>query len=58
MLFVELKYIYFLLWTLTTHKTAGEGKGPSFIPPCHFHPLTNIPKFICNFSCEMTITYF
>ena len=24
----------------------------------HFHPLTNIQTFICNFACKMTITYF
>ena len=29
-----------------------------FIPLYHFHPLTNIQIFICNFACEMTITYF
>ena len=44
--------------TLTIHRTAGEGRGPSFIPLYHFHPLTNIDTFICNFACEMTITYF
>ena len=47
-----------LLRTLTTHRTAGEERGPSFIPLYHFHPLTNIQIFICNFACEMTITYF
>ena len=40
-----------------THRTAGEGRGPSFIPLYHFHPLTNIQTFICSFACEMTITY-
>ena len=35
-----------------------EGRGPSFIPLYHFHPLTNIEIFICNFACEMTIAYF
>ena len=44
--------------TLTIHRTAGEGRGPSFIPLYHFHPLTNIETFICNFACEMTMTYF
>ena len=44
--------------TRTTHRTAGEGRGPSFTPFFHFHPLTNIQTFICNFACEMTITYF
>ena len=50
-------YQGFLSRTLTTHRTAGEG-GTIFIPLYHFHPLTNIQAFICNFACEMTITYF
>ena len=29
------------------HRTAGEGRRPSFIPLYHFHPLTNIETFIC-----------
>ena len=24
----------------------------------YFHPLSNIETFICNFACEMTVTYF
>ena len=44
--------------TLTIHRTAGEGRGPSFIPLYHFHPLTNVEIFICNFACEMTVMYF
>ena len=51
-------YQGFLSRTLTTHRTAGEGRGPSFIPLYHSHPLTNIQTYICNFACEMTITYF
>ena len=51
-------YQSFLSQTLKIHRTAGEGRGPSFIPLYHFHPLTNIDTFICNFACEMTITYF
>ena len=39
-------YQGFLSRTLTTHKTAGEGRGPSFIPFYHFYPLTNIQTFI------------
>ena len=36
-------YQDFLSRTLTTHRTAGEGRGPFFfIPLYHFHPLTNI----------------
>ena len=46
------------LQTLTIHRTTGEGRGPSFIPLYHFYPLTNVETFICNFACEMTITYF
>ena len=40
--------------------TAQQGKErrPSFIPLHHFHPLMNIQRFICNFACEVTITYF
>ena len=51
-------YQGFLSRTLITHRTAGEGRGPPFIPPCHFHPLTNIQTFICNFAREMTTTCF
>ena len=51
-------YQGFLSKTLTTHRTAREGRGPSSIPLYHFQPLTNIQTFICNFACEMTITYF
>ena len=59
----HISHIFFFLsgfssQTLTIHKTAGEGRGPSFIPLYHFHPLTNIETFVCNFACEMTITYF
>ena len=49
---------FFLSQTLTIHRTTGEGRGPSFIPIYHFHPLKNIQIFICNFACEVTITYF
>ena len=44
--------------TLTIHRTEGEGRAPSFIPLYHFHPLTNIETFICNFACEMTTRTF
>ena len=33
-------------------------EGPFFTPLYHFHLLTNIETFICNFACEMTIKYF
>ena len=42
---------------LTIHRTSGEGRR-SFIPLYHFHLLTNIDTFICNFAYEMNITYF
>ena len=48
----------FSLQTLTIHRTAGGGRGPSFIPLYHFHPLTIIETFICNFACEMTIIFY
>ena len=51
-------YQGFLSQTLTNHGTTGEGRGPSFIPHYHFHPLTNIKTVIFNFGCEITITYF
>ena len=46
-------YKGFLSQTLTTHRAGGEGRGPSFIPLYHLHPLMNIQTFICNFACEM-----
>ena len=36
------KNLGFSSQTLTIHRTAGEGRRPSFIPLYHFHPLTNI----------------
>ena len=35
-------YQGFFSQTLTIHRTAGEGRGPSFIPLYHFYLLTNI----------------
>ena len=43
-------YQGFLTQTLMIHRTAGEGRGPFFIPLYHFHPLTNIQTFVCNFA--------
>ena len=51
-------YQGFLSRTLAIHRTAGEGRGPFFIPLYHFHPLTNIQTFIWNFTRKMTIKYF
>ena len=48
----------FISLTQTTHGTTGEGGGLSFILLFHFQPLSNIQKIICNYACEMTITYF
>ena len=42
-------------WQLTGQQRKG---GDQLIPLYHFHPLTNIQTFICNFAREMTITYF
>ena len=50
--------ISFLSGALKTHRAVGGGRGPSFIPLYHFHSLTNIQIFICNFTCKMTILYF
>ena len=60
---IEVFFFYFFLSgffsrTLAIHRTAGEGRGPSFILLSHFHLLTNIQTIICNFAREMTITYF
>ena len=44
--------------TLMIDRTPGEGRGPSSVALYHFHPLTNIKTFICNFASEMTITDF
>ena len=49
-------YLGFLLRILTIHWAAREGRGPFFVLLYHFHPLTNIQIFNCNFACEMTIT--
>ena len=43
---------------LTIYRTTGEAREPSFFPLYHFHPLTSIETFFCNFACEMTIPYF
>ena len=51
-------YQGFISQKLTIQTTAGEGRELSFIPPYHFHPLTNIQTFIFNFACEMTMAYF
>ena len=45
-------YQDFLSQTLTIHRTAGEKRGPSFIPLYDLHRLMNIQTFICNFACR------
>ena len=44
-------------FTNTYDSQSSRGKGGlSFVPLYHFHPLTSIQRFICNFPCEMTVT--
>ena len=51
LLFFSIRVFFHRHWQLT-HRTAGEGRGPSFIPLYHFHLwLTNIQTFICNSAC-------
>ena len=42
----QLEFFFFLsvfsLQILMIYRTAGEGRGPYFIPLYHYHPLTNI----------------
>ena len=38
------------LQTMTIHRTAVEGRGPSFIPLYHFHPLMNIYLQLCTWD--------
>ena len=45
---IEQTFFYlsgFSFLTLTIPRTTGEGRGTSFIPLYHFHPLTNIETF-------------
>ena len=42
----------FLSRTLMTHRTAGEGRGQSFIPLYHFNPPTNIHTFILDLCSQ------
>ena len=57
-LLINFFYQGFLSQTLMIHRTAGEGRGPSFISLYYFYLLTNIETFICNFACDLNITYF
>ena len=55
-------YFYFCQGFLSpTYQLIGQqrkGRKLRFILLYHFHPLKKIQTFICNFTCEMTITYF
>ena len=46
-------YQGFLSQTLMIHRTAGEGRGPSFIPFYHFHLLTN--RFLSYWKLQLVI---
>ena len=53
--FFSIRFFFHAHWQLAGH----QGKaGDHLIPLYNFHPLTNIQTFVCNFACEMTITYF
>lgn len=53
--------LFFLSGSFTyteNSQNCREGRIPSFIFLYHFHQLTDIHIFICNFTCEMTTSYF
>ena len=49
---IHFLYQGFLSQTMTTHRTAGEGREPSFISLYHFHPLMNIQIFFFSTLLE------
>ena len=51
-------YQIVLSQTLMIHRTARQGRGLCIVPLYHFHPLKKNQTLICNFTYEMTITYF
>ena len=51
-------YQGFLSKTLTIHRTAREGRGPSFIPLYHFQPLTNIQRFFATLHMRWLLRAF
>ena len=53
--FFSIRVFFHGHWQLTGQQ--GKG-GDHLIPLYHFYPLTNIQTFICNFACEMNITFF
>ena len=49
----------FLICADTNNSQDSRERDKSiFVPLYHFFLLRNIHKFICNFACEMTTTYF
>ena len=50
-------YRGFLPLTLTTYRIAGERRESAIVILHYFQPLRNIQTCICNFACEMAITY-
>ena len=53
----EFQFMILLADTANSKDSKGR-EGTFFIPLYHFHPLTNIQTFTCNFAHEATITYF
>ena len=54
-IFFSIRVFFHGHWQLTGQQ--GNGRD-HLIPLYHFHSLTNIRAFVCNFAREMTITYF
>ena len=53
-----LNCFFFYRGFLSQTDDSQNSRGPPFVPLYHFHLLTNIETFICNFACELIITYF
>ena len=54
----ELYYQGYLSRTMSIHRTEREERDHFFILFYHFHLLMSLQTFICNFVCEMTMSYF
>ena len=52
------KCIFFFLSGFSFRDTDDSQDRKGREGTIHFHQLTSIEIFICNFTCEMTITYF
>ena len=50
-------YQGFLSRTLTTHRTAGKRREPSFCSLCHFHPLPNIQTLTLHMRWFLTYVF-